>query len=182
MRLPYVLTTVVAMLNLSCGLLPAQKGGDPSMTESPWELRLSVGEGVKLRAVLHNRTKRPQTYLYDVDLQPSTLILTAPSGERLQPFDTRSNAKFDNTVYREMYRQAAPGSEVTLDEASIASDHSLAWGPFLYANLAAGLYRAHVVWRSEKNEYYDPKSKRTNLLKDVWMGSVSSNTIDIHIR
>ena len=152
------------------------------MPESPWELRLSVTDNLKLRAGLHNLTKSPQTYLYDAKLQPSELILTAPQGERIKPFDTRTRAKFDNTVYREMYRQAATDSDVTLTEASINDDRSLRWGPFQFTNLAAGVYRAHAVWHSQTNQYYDPKTKRTAVLKDVWLGTVTSNTVEIHVR
>jgi len=172
---------MVAALSLSCGHLPAQKG-DPGMPESPWELRLSVVEGVKLRAVLHNRTRTTQTYLYHADIQPSELVLTAPSGERIEPVDTRAEAKFDNTVYREMYLRAAPGADVTLTEAAVDSERRLRWGPYLFTNLSAGVYHAQAVWHSETNQYYDPKSKRTGVLKDVWMGAVTSNTVEIGIR
>jgi len=181
MRLSRALAGVVAVLNLNCGDLSAQKGG-PSMAGSPWELRLSVAEGVKLRAVLHNRTKTQQTYLYHSKIQPSELILTAPAGQHIEPFDTRAEAKFDNTVYREMYRQAAPDSDVTLAEASVDPDHSLRWGPFSFMSLPAGVYHAQVVWRSEMNGYYDPGSKRTNVVKDIWLGTVMSNTVEISIR
>ncbi|MDR3702951.1 MAG: hypothetical protein P4L56_25115 [Candidatus Sulfopaludibacter sp.] len=151
------------------------------MAESPWELRLSVAGGVKLRAVLHNRTQTRQTYLYDSDLQPLELVLTAPSGQQIEPFDSRSAAKFDNTIYREMYRQAGPDSDVTLTEASVGPGHSLQWGPFQFTNLAAGVYRAAAAWHSRTNQYYDPKAKRTAVLKDVWMGTVTSNTVEIHV-
>ncbi len=175
------LPALVAFWTLNCSHLPAQKG-DPGMAESPWELSLSVTDNLKLRAVLHNRTKTLQTYLYDTKLQPSDLILTASPGERIKPFDTRTRAKFDNTVYREMYRQAASESDVTLTEASINDDRSLRWGPFQFTNLAAGVYRAQVVWHSQTNRYYDPKAKRTTALKDVWLGTVTSNTVEIHVQ
>ncbi|HUI58489.1 MAG TPA: hypothetical protein VLY04_26135 [Bryobacteraceae bacterium] len=181
MRPSRILLGIVAVLNLNCGRLPAQKG-DPGMPESPWELRLSVSEGLNLRATLHNRTKVPQTYLRPSKIQPLELILTAPSGERVAGFDTRAKAKFDNTVYREMYRQAAPGSDVTLTEASLDPDHTLRWGPFLFANLPAGTYHAQAVWRSETNQYYDPKSKRTGVVKDVWIGTVTSNTVEFSVQ
>jgi len=151
------------------------------MAESPWELRLSIA-GSKLSAVLHNRTGARQTYLYDADLQPVELTLTAASGERIEPFDERSAAKFDNTVYREMYRQAAPRADVALMEAAVAPDRSLRWGPFQFTNLAPGVYHAYAVWRSKTNQYYDPKAKRTAVLKDVWLGSITSNTIEIQVR
>ncbi len=174
------LPAAAALLSLNCSHLPAQRG-DPGMSESPWELRLSIA-GTKLSAVLHNRTQTRQTYFYDSDLQPVELMLTGASGQRIEPFDSRSTAKFDNTVYREMYRQAAPDGDVTLTEASVAPDRSLQWGPFQFTNLAAGDYRAHAVWRSQTNQYYDPKGKRTGVLKDVWMGTVTSNTVEIHVR
>jgi hypothetical protein len=151
------------------------------MAESPWELRLSVTGGVKLRAVLHNRSKLRQTYLYHSELQPTELILTLPAGERIKPFDTRANAKFDNTIYREMYRQAAPESDVTLTEATVEPGGALRWDPFLFRNLAPGTYHAQVVWRSETEQYYDPKSQRTSAIKDVWKGEVLSNTVELRV-
>jgi hypothetical protein len=181
MKLTRMLLGVVTILNLNCERIPAQKRG-PGMAESPWELRLSLADGVTLRAVLHNRTKTEQTYLYDSKLQPSELILTAPSGAPIKPFDTRARAKFDNTVYREMYLRAAPGADVTLTEAAVDSERRLRWGPYLFTNLSAGVYHAEAVWHSETNQYYDPKSKRTGVLKDVWMGTVTSNTVEIGIR
>src|SRR5262245_335211 len=145
MRLFWIVPGVLLVLSLNCSGLPAQKGGRSVVSESPWELRLSAADGVRLRAVLYNRTKTPQTYLYHSKIQPTELVLTAQSGERVEPFDTRAEAKFDNTVYREMFRQAAPSSDVTLTEASVESDRTLRWGPFLFTNLAPGVYRATAV-------------------------------------
>jgi len=181
MRLLRNLPGVVAALSLSCSHLPAQKG-DAAMAESPWELRLSVTDGIKLRVGLHNRSRTAQVYLYDFNIQPTELILIAPSGKRIEPFDSRSLEKFDNTVYREMYRQAAPGSDVILTEASLESGSNLRWGPFEFTNLPAGAYRAQAVWHSKTNHYYDPKSKRTGVVKDVWLGAVTSNTVEVTVR
>src|SRR5262245_35287917 len=181
MRFFRIVPGILLVLSLNCSGLPAQKGGRSMVSESPWELRLSVTDGVHLRAVLYNRAKTQQTYLYHSKIQPTELILTAPSGERVESFDTRAEAKFDNTVYREMFRQAAPNSDVTLTEASVESDHTLRWGPFLFSNLAPGSYRATAVWRSETNQYYEPKASRTSVMKDVWMGTVTSNTVEIRV-
>ena len=179
MRPSKLLPGVLVVFSLNCSHLPAQKGNSPRM-ESPWELRM-VTEGVKLRAVLHNRTKMPQTFLYDSKIQPVELILTPESGKAIEPSDTRAEAKFDNTVYRHMYKQVAPQADETLTEAAVTADRSLRWGPFLFTNLAHGVYRAQAVWRSETNEYYDPKSKRNVVLKDIWMGAITSNTIELRV-
>ena len=164
--------------SISMVLLCGQKG---KMPESPWELRLSVAGDSGLKAELHNRYSAAQTYLYDSKLQPVELVLEQ-GGVMLESFDTRAEAKFDNTVYRRMFKDLPANSTVLLTEGKIGADRSLRWGPFLFTNLKPGIYHAHAVWHSETDEYFDPRTKRTGTVRGVWKGTVKSITVEWRVR
>jgi hypothetical protein len=149
----------------------------------PFEIRLSVTEGPGLRAVLKNRSNRKQVYLHEEYVQPSELVLASSSGAAVRSYDTRSEMKYDNTAYRAMYQPLAPDREAVLGEARFEKSgpgaYTIEWGPFRFADLSSGAYRARVVWKSEKDSYTESDSGKKGRLKDVWKGTVTSNTVEV---
>ena len=151
------------------------------MNTATFEIRLTAA-GPTLTAVLHNGSSGQRAVVIDSRLQPPELVLTGPAGV-VQPFDTRSVQKFDNTVRKGSFTTVAAGADEPLGRASVqgsGGSASLQWGPYRFESLPAGTYTAKVVLRSVKDAYEDDQGKSVKA-PDVWTGTVTSNEVSFQV-
>ena len=159
----------------------------PSNVPALFEIRLRVTKApeLELHATLHNKSNRAQPCFFDNARQPSELELIGPGGRAIEPFDERATAYYDPMVHDWMFRTLGAGEDVELgwtrlghrDEGSAI----IQWGLYRFTNLAPGIYRARVVWRSEVDTCYDDRQVHRRV-PDVWIGSVTSNTVQLVVR
>jgi hypothetical protein len=158
---------------------------EPKMRDhKPFEIHLS-GSGLELRAVLINRSPVAQTVLYHVTLQPSQLNLVGPGGTRIEPFDTRSDKKYDGTVYCRQLSSIAPAGEIeigTVRFKNTAKGFAANWGPFSFEALPAGEYKSSVMWESLADGCFDEETKQARPLPSVWLGQIVSNEVALRLR
>lgn len=168
---------------------------DRPSANAPFEITLSLA-GRTIVAVIRNCSPAPQKLLYDIWLQPSTLILTDRSGQEVRAFDEREVMKYDNTVFCRRFATLPPGKEMPLGEsrtniAGRAGDFLLYWAEFTFTNLKPGYYTAKVVWESRIDECINLGS-RSDIVKhkgplpivkmgNIWKGKVVSNEIEAHL-
>ncbi len=151
------------------------------MNTATFEIRLTAS-GPTLTAVLHNASSGQRAVVIDSRLQPPELVLTGPGGA-VQPFDTRSVQKFDNTVRKGSFTSVAAGADEPLGRASVqgsGGSASLQWGPYRFESLAAGTYTAKVVLKSVKDAYQDDQGNSVKV-PDVWTGTVTSNEVSFQV-
>ena len=152
-------------------------GGKPVNTAAVYEIRLESPAPGALRATLRNTSGAVQHVLHDAYRQPSSLQLVDAGGRAVEAFDTRTVKKFDATVVREQFTDLGPGREVVLfDEKVTSGDRGkkLRWGPY---ELTVG---ARVVWKSAVDTYDDGAGGHLKL-GGVWLGSVTSNEVDLRV-
>lgn len=166
----------------ACQLVPLLVS-ERNTVDEPFDIVLEVA-GDTLRAAIVNRSSSEQTMLHDPYVQPARLVLRDKRGRNVEPFDTRSVKKYDNAVHAWMYETLAPSGRRVLVEAAIERDakrtYRIAWGPYIFEGLAAGPYRAHVVWESEHDTWTDDGV--SGEVEDVWKGTVVSNEVGLKLK
>ena len=161
----------------------ALPGGNKTMHESPFIIDLTVEQKQGLSAVLVNQSDNTQPYLHIAFLQRSEIVLTSDSNERLEPFDTRSVRKFDNTVHEYSFQELPPKESVLLGSTIISwndeNGYSITWGPFKFSGVPKGAYSAQVCWESGINKWYDDKTHSFVEVENIWLGKLCSNTVTL---
>lgn len=179
----------VALLSgLACATTGDQAGDSiewrtGSNTGNPFEIRLTAN-GATLTATLLNRSSSKQTFLYDANLQASTLELLAANGMRSKPYDSRLIMKIDPKPYCHLFQTVAPGSKLELGAVPFRKGHdgySGQWGPFNFDELPVGEYRVRVIWHSERAHCFDEGSGKMRALPSVWRGMVRSNQVTLQL-
>jgi hypothetical protein len=150
-------------------------------TGAPFQLVLVKTGTTGLRAQLENRSPRKQPYLHDSKLQPVELVIETIDGKPVIASDQRRVMKFDNTLYRRLYAELAPGAEAVLldGKARPSADGTflLDWGPFSFV-LAPGKYVAHAVFRSAASTWVDENGKRGRIA-GLWKGTIKSAPVEL---
>ncbi len=160
----------------------AKNGMASTESSSPWQLRLETAGALGLRLSLRNHSQSMQTYLYDSRLQPAELHLIDSGGRQITGADRREVMKFDATIHRSHYKTMKAGSEAPLSEASFARSnghYELRWGIFVFNGLTPGKYRVQAVWKSEESQWHERDSNKSGVISGIWLGTVSSNTMEI---
>lgn len=145
-------------------------------SETVFEIDLEV-EKLKWRAILTNKSKATQNVLYEPSLQPSRLELYKDD-KRIEPFDSRSIEKYDNTVYCRHFKRLEPGQKMELgfiEFKNVKKRLAGRWGSFEFEDLEKGVYSAQVVWESDIDTCIDEKIKKLQRLPSVWLGQVKSS-------
>ncbi|MCP3869536.1 MAG: hypothetical protein GY703_15850 [Gammaproteobacteria bacterium] len=145
----------------------------------PFEIKLNL-KGKRLWVSLKNLSPEPQLFLHDGFFQPSRIVISLNEGDELSAFDTRSLIKTDNTLYRALYRNIAPGDEVILAETKLESGkegYRLRWLPFEFDSIQSGEYGVRVVWESEMMGWTDSETGQSGSMDAIWLGRLESASL-----
>jgi hypothetical protein len=157
--------------------------------DCPFELKLKkISEDGKVRlcAFLKNISSSAQLFHHSFMYQASELVLVASSDVEVFGYDYRERKDFDHTMYYlEDYSTLEPNEEVEIDSAFIGQQTPdspiIAWGPFQFNDLKKGNYSAYVIFESLRDDWTDQKTKIRHEIKNIWLGKLKSNLVNIEI-
>ena len=178
-------TAMLLALLTACGCQPKrdERQGTREMTTDSLAIELSV-QGKRIRATLVNGTGDAVTILHTARHQACELVLTDGEGHVLQPFDSRSIKKGDDTVYCTQLTEVAPGARQLLFDGEFEEGDGgrrLEWGPFEFAKVASGRYRATVRWAATAESCFDEDSMEEERPAGLWRGTLDSNEVTIDL-
>jgi hypothetical protein len=118
------------------------------------------------------------------DLQPCQVALTGPHGAA-PAADSRNVRKYDVTVYRRSFQTVPSGGRLVLVERSFeprgASAWSLSWGPFVFENLAPGVWEAVATFDSVLDDWFDEASRTMQPNRNAWTGQLRSDAVECRL-
>lgn len=182
-----IVIAVIAIIVFIVGgwLVKIKKEAGKMQNKIPFEIYLSVRQGLELEAKLRNCSSKEQVFLYDKILQPCELILIYASGKIATPSDIRRNRTYPFSIYRESYEKLSAGREIVLAKETIKAsgkgDYDLNWGPYYFAHLSPGAYKAYVIYRSGYDYWIDRESGQQSMIEDIWKGEIKSNQVEIRL-
>ena len=163
----------------------ARRAGDV-----PFDLVVELRPDLALRAVMHNPSNGPLTYLLDEGLaQPrSRLSLRGEDGAELSYRDLdvkRRVAAEEAAPPPDNYVTLLPGQRTVLLAGGFAKradgGYTLAFGDQKFAAIAPGKYFAIVEYRGGDGRWYDRDKRVWGVNKKAWKGRFSSNQAPIYL-
>jgi hypothetical protein len=149
-------------------------------TKTPVELRLFT-KVKQLRLTVKNCGTKAVKLLHDLQLQPSKLEL----GPKVKaPFDDRTTAKYDATVYTRSFTTLSEGEErVLIDETAKREGEAYAfrWGPFQYERIPLGKQKVRAVLDAWVDTAFDQALGKKVPVEDAALGSFKSNEVTLSL-